>query len=342
MIVKKITLAVGFTTLAVFFPPLFTYLGYGSIVSLYINIIAILGIVSWIASKCVFDKWMLLFTCFIALLCVATLIAKNSVSSIIGPYYRLFAFAIMIWMCVRKNPVETLCAIKNILGILVLLNLITLIIAPNGVIQLHREANEWYEYDVPIWLFGNKNAMMNWIIPANFLAQIDYAKNKKSCWNKLIITMTFLTAILAKSSTTLITTGIMSLVFVSRRRAWKALSKIDIKFIMASYLILQLLLFTVNELGIFQIVASLFGKDTTFTGRTTAWKEGLRLIINNPILGYGHMSEERARSLLGTYAFVNAHNTLLNTVLIGGVFAGIVYLFLLWKSSQQIDFSSNA
>lgn len=342
MIVRKNTLAIGFATLAVFFPSIFTYLGYGNIVSLYINCVALLGIVLWIESKLPFDEWTLCFTVFIGVLGIITFLNENPVSTIVGPYIRLIAFIVIIWMGMRKDSEGTLRAVKNVLGVLVLFNFITLIVAPNGLFQLHREVSAWYEYDVSIWLFGNKNAMMNWLIPANFLAQIDYAMfQRKNRWNIIVIATTVLTAVLAKSSTTLITIGIMSLVFVFGRRMELLFSKIKTKMIIVLYLLLQLLLFTTNELGIFQIVAAAFGKDASFTGRTTAWSEGIKLILVNPIIGYGHITEEKARSLLGAYAFVNAHNTLLNTVIIGGVIAGVLYLILIWKSTKKIDFIKN-
>lgn len=342
MIVRKNTLAIGFATLALFFPPIFTYLGYGNIVSLYINCVALLGIVLWIESKLPFDEWTLCFTVFIGVLGIITFLNENPVSTIVGTYIRLIVFIVIIWMGMRKDSEGTLRAVKNVLGVLVLFNFITLIVAPNGLFQLHREASEWYEYDVSIWLLGNKNAMMNWLIPANFLAQIDYAMfQRKNRWNIIVIATTALTAVLAKSSTTLITIGIMSLVFVFGRRMEVLFSKIKTKMIIVLYLLLQLLLFTTNELGIFQIVAAVFGKDASFTGRTTAWSEGIKLILANPIIGYGHITEEKARSLLGAYAFVNAHNTLLNTVIIGGVIAGVLYLILIWKSTKKIDFIKN-
>lgn len=343
MRVRKNTLAMCFVTLAVFCPTIFQYLGYGSIVLLYSNVVALLGLILWVASKVQLDEWTLSFVIFVGVLSIITYVNENSIASVLGLYIRLIAFIVLIWMGMQKDFEGSIRAIKNVLGFLVLLNFITLLIAPNGIIQLHREANEWFEYDVPIWLFGNKNAMMNWLIPANFLAQMDHTMNKrKGYWDILVIIMTFLTAVFAKSSTTMITISIMSLVFVLGNHAGKVLSKIRAKHIIVVYIVFQILLFTANELGIFQIVAGIFGKDATFTGRTSAWSEGLLLVIKNPILGYGHISEEKARSLLGAYAFVNAHNTLLNTMLIGGMLAGVVYLVLIWQSTKKIDFIKNA
>ena len=95
------------------------------------------------------------------------------------------------------------------------------------------------------------------------------------------------------------------------------------------YLSINLLLVFSSHLGIFSFFAGLFGKDSTFTGRTTAWTNSVLLFLQKPILGYGLLDADTARAYLGAYAFVNSHNTLLQVLISGGLLLCVQYIMLL-------------
>lgn len=56
------------------------------------------------------------------------------------------------------------------------------------------------------------------------------------------------------------------------------------------------------------IITGVLGKDLTFSGRVTAWMNASVYIFQKPISGWGQMTAESAKKMLGSAALVNAHN----------------------------------
>ena len=89
-----------------------------------------------------------------------------------------------------------------------------------------------------------------------------------------------------------------------------------------------------TNVGIITFVASLFGKNTTFTGRVDAWSSALKLLQQSTLIGKGSLDTESLRNVLHGYAFVNAHNAFLQLGIEGGI---ILYSMVIVLGKTMID-----
>lgn len=197
--------------------------------------------------------------------------------------------------------------------------------------------NEWYTSKAPWWLFGPKNNMIMWIIAANLLSQISIMQRKyrkiiifedikRNFFDYLVILATILTPALTKSSTSLFVMLILSSVILLKGIYQNVNTKMMVWIIAGMYVILSMTLYSMSSSNFLSFFAGLFGKDATFTGRTSAWASAIAMIIRKPVLGYGYISSKDMQSLLGASAFVNTHNTLLQILVNGGLVLGVVFV----------------
>ena len=85
------------------------------------------------------------------------------------------------------------------------------------------------------------------------------------------------------------------------------------------------------------------GKDPTLTTRTYIWANAVKLIKNSIFFGYGYLTPDQYRQLLGSVFFSSPHNMVLSLLMIGGVVCLLLYLILVvetWKKSKfsQVGF----
>lgn len=313
-----------FVTIILFRPTIIMYMGsVDRVFSLAANLMYGLVIMFWIYKGVSTDSWMRAMAVFCGTVIVSTFLNNGNTKSALFVFGKIFISCLIIKFMVDMYGEKAFVAMKSALLFLVIINMLSLIAMPEGVIQVKRVVSRWYEYEVPWWVFGNKNGMLPWLFPTNIIAQVSILKRKsegkKAYFDYFIVFTTFVSAFLSKSSTTIVTMTLLTMFIFIYRYLLPLKRFFGVKVILAFYIIFTVMLITSSQLGIFEFVANIFGKDATFTGRTTAWENSLPLIANSPILGYGMLSVDTARKLLGAYAFVNAHNTFLQTLLEGGL-----------------------
>jgi len=320
--------------------------------SLMKNIILFLFLGSYILKKEFFKTnknysegifYMILY--FIVLIFI-TLINSGDFLYVFTSSIKIIAGCIAIYDLYNKRNNDTfLLNLKNILGLLTILNIISIIVFPNGLYTEAVVENEWHMAVSKWWLFGGKNSMIFFIYPANLLAQYFICnKRKKTLFNYLVIICTVLTPLLAKSSTSFAVMLILSSnLFFNKIFTKMKIKKLVIIFIFI-YFAVTVVLLTNTSVGILSFVASLFGKDVTFTGRINAWAEVINYILKKPIIGYGLLSSVQQQHMLGSISFVNCHNTFLEVLFNGGVvllYFMIVFIKKIIRKIYVSDKSTN-
>lgn len=102
--------------------------------------------------------------------------------------------------------------------------------------------------------------------------------------------------------------------------------------------ILFLLLVVFNKIGLFSyFIITFLHRDLTLTTRTTIWSVAIDKIITSPIIGNGYYSSEHFESLLPHLMGVNAHNTFLVVLFIGGAILGGLFIVILIKTCSLYD-----
>jgi len=327
-------------TLILFMPTIISKIpALNSIMSLLLNITVFLMLFTWVMRgfrcsnilKCI-------FLCFLVVM-MSTIINQDNIISTGIVYSKMFAACYAIEWILKKETqkYEMLNVIKNIVAFYVIINLISMIFFPDGVIQLHQVENEYYKYTTAWWILGNKNSMFMWLYIANILAQIDLIDSdikKRKIYNIILILLTFISALLSESSTTIIAIGVLSIFPIIQEFLIKTEKIFNLKTYIILYVIFTIILLTMTNVGIITFVASLFGKNTTFTGRVDAWSSALKLLQQSTLIGKGSLDTESLRNVLHGYAFVNAHNAFLQLGIEGGI---ILYSMVIVLGKTMID-----
>lgn len=315
------------------------------IISFTINVISVITLLYWIVNKGVFDSLLLSTFVFFGIMIMLTIFDSWQFTNIFSTI-KIFLSVLLLQYLYKFNPNKFFDITKGVLLFLVTINLLSMIIFPNGIIQIHQIANEYYQYYQPWWIFGHKNNIFFWIMGLLMLSQIGIFNNinKKNYVNIFSIIIVFVSALVSKSSTTIICIILSCLLFIYSLVFKIRLNLKNKKLVSAlcifAYFAFSFVLFNFNDIFIFKFISSMFGKDVTFTGRTDAWSSAITLFINRPLFGYGILSENQMRFMLGNYAFVNAHNTLLQLLINGGIILLLPYisiLFLLLLSILKIS-----
>lgn len=248
----------------------------------------------------------------------------------------------------NNHFVKTIALLKSTLLFLIIINLATIVLSPNGLYDATYKFTEvtlasHLTYNLN-WLFGYKNNQFGVVLP--FLAIyciyricICNGFKKTSFWVFLICIIEELLA-QAMMSTILITVFAVSVFvfFEKDNKISRRISKLfNLKTLMITVVIVVLGIvgMTTNSfLGdLLKQVSLAMGKDTTFNGRSAIWLVAINYIKESPVIGYGNINSEtfieESRILGGT----NAHNFILH-ILISGGFAclaeySIIYLYMI-------------
>lgn len=229
-------------------------------------------------------------------------------------------------------------ALKNIWRFLLIIlsaNTASIVLFPNGLYQIDYVWNEWGAKDVMRqWILGNKNSQTIWYLLLMILTYILFSDahiSRNKLKNRIVLLYTIaisaITMLLVASSTGIVAITVLA---VGMILSFFRKSPIDFewnpKWILVGYIIISILIIGGNATFLKPIIADLFGKDLTFSNRTTVWLRALLLFIQKPIFGWGVLGDDGMRNALGSLSYTSAHNQFLNTMLQGGT---ILFLILI-------------
>lgn len=247
---------------------------------------------------------------------------------------------IMVFLCViewetKKYGKNALKNIWRFLLIILSANTASIVLFPNGLYQIDYVWNEWGAKDVMRqWILGNKNSQTIWYLLLMILTYILFSDahiSRNKLKNRIVLLYTIaisaITMLLVASSTGIVAITVLA---VGMILSFFRKSPIDFewnpKWILVGYIIISILIIGGNATFLKPIIADLFGKDLTFSNRTTVWLRALLLFIQKPIFGWGVLGDDGMRNALGSLSYTSAHNQFLNTMLQGGT---ILFLILI-------------
>ena len=255
------------------------------------------------------------------------LIAVVSLTEGVIPMTSLYMVTVYILFerYTKKDGKGWLITFIHILEILAVLNLLSVIIFPDGMYITYSSAVEDGSY-TSNWLMGYKNPMIRYLLPACALSHIYSivydSKRKVQAW--IFTAVVLITMILVKSGTGAI--GIVVFIFFRliyrkdlRRlvRFWSLFKS----FILAGIIDVIFVLLRKQEIFSFIIDVLLNRSSSDLTGRTTIWDAALKVIAKSPIFGYG----DAVSDVLQEYIYAeHPHNYILYILMQ----AGIIGLFL--------------
>lgn len=225
----------------------------------------------------------------------------------------------------KKDTIIFLSTFVNTTAILIAMNLITVLLYPNGMYATNVYSSNW--------LLGYKNPMVRLMIPSCTVAFIlSYLKRGKfNPYNWILYGISLLTVILVDSST-----GIVGMVALGIGLLYVSIGDIP-KYISfgISFIIISLLSYIVVWLRNFSLfryfIEVVLGRSMNFTGRTVIWDTSINIFNENMIFGYG---ENYSNILLQRIYAPHPHNYLLYIFLTSGIF-GLILLTIAFNSIKR-------
>jgi O-antigen ligase len=215
----------------------------------------------------------------------------------------------------KKNVRETLRVTRNVLFIMLLLNLIFMIVKPTGFMEYN--ANSVY------YLLGLRIAFSPFVICAIFYSVLYdcLVGNNMSKFTILVFVIGYLNLVLQFVATGVVTvTALVVLVFFFLKRD----NIFKFEYFIGAYIVcfVAIVVFNIQyHIPFFSyFLEEVLGKDLTFDNRTTIWAAAISNFLKNPILGTG-ATGGGGITVYFQYriATLNAHNQILNMLCEGGI-----------------------
>ena len=269
------------------------------------------------------SKIIALIMIYLVILFISSLLNGLPLSGMIYYVLNVLGLCLITDYGIRNDTKEYLNALSIILNALILLNVLTIIMHPDGMYinaTLYRQN----------WLLGYKNSHILFMIPClivNFIQSYKY-KNKIDMKFYIIFVICFISIILAESSASIV--GLIILLvyvlipkFIDSKKIFNSISY----FIIYLVSFFSILFFKIQKIFSYLIV-DVLKEDLTFTGRTYIWDDVLLKLSNKPFLGNGNITYRFTEYIYTT------HNTILDILYKSGWIGLIVYLIILLYASK--------
>lgn len=242
----------------------------------------------------------------------------------------------ILFMCfifdygIRKNSQKFLGVLEVFLFVLIVINLATIILYPNGMyVNADGYASNWF--------LGYKNSHILYILPMLMFSLLkNYSKNKKiDLKNCVYIVISLISTILVKNSTAIVGLSLICLLLLFKPFLEK-IRILNLKnyFIIYIIVFLGIVIFRVHNVLEFLIV-DILDKDLTFTGRTYIWDSVIEIIKDKPILGYGNCVYKFSQYISTT------HNTILDILFKTGLLGLVAYIIIIKNTIKNFGESLN-
>lgn len=254
-----------------------------------------------------------------------------------------FYLMILFLESYKKHWLEIIEIWNILLWILVILDLFSMFIFPNGLYSDGRYSLNW--------ILGYKTARLVFSLPlCVFTAIGDISRSGR------LRTKSFLAVILSciagiKAQATgatlaLVMLGVLFLLvnFSYKKKAlWGIIRKIiNYKVIVPIYILVVIATIMIERIPMMQQLVNMLGKDATLTTRTFIWSACLKQIVQSPLWGYGYLTEADFIEITGNYFAGSAHNMVLSILMAVGIIGLILYSIIIILSIRKIYFGEES
>lgn len=257
---------------------------------------------------------------FYTALGIATYMGSREFTSFI--VYAIQGIGATSFVCygTEKCPKEMIRALRNTILFFVLLNLLLMIIKPNG---FSGTGNTTY------YLLGYRIAFTPFVCAMCFFAMIDdcIAGKRVSLTTIFSVCVAYVTVFLENVSTGIVTLTLVLgfLLFCQYRKRMFNLYHFYVLYLIV---FISIVVFNIQyHIPFFSyFLTDILGKDLSFDNRTTIWMYTLAEIIRKPIIGHGVTG---GGGILVQFEYrtatLSAHNQFLNTLWEGGMAAFLAF-----------------
>ena len=291
-------------------------------------------IVVFLLSLQQFKKWEIitwLFVGYQALIAIMTMLNSgltiSHVSNLLTPMVTVLLFQ---YYMKDGSAFKFLRIAQLILGILIILNLITIIVRPNG---MYIDDRGW----VDNWILGYRNLHIYYFLP--FLAIygiVEYIKrNRIGIGLYVMVIFITISSALSRSITTLFAIAFVALFIglFENNNLPKILSIRNICLV--SFVLSILFIFFSFQNHISGIFGNILGRDfSTFSRRTLIWARAAADFFEKPLFGYGIIKYE---GIFKSWDVGQMHNMYLDVLVVGGLALLSVFALLINLINNKVN-----
>lgn len=276
-----------------------------------------------------------------SILFLVTLFSSGNLIRVISIICSVVSISLYVEIMIYKNPYELINNFLIILGMFIFINLITLILYPDGMyVPTSWDDLEGDFFATQNWFLGFKNHHLRFFFPYLYFVFLKYTTNNynsKKQMNILIVvslTIVGVSAILGESATVIGGFGIFIISYLIQKMFKRDILTIK-RVILISLAVFSLLMLFGSNKSIVNLVELIFAKSETFGDRLRVWNRVIEIFDNDPyklFIGFGRQLNSTVIHLIG---YNNTHNSFLEIVFTGGIFSFLLFLKLLFFINKK-------
>lgn len=247
------------------------------------------------------------------LLLVSTLVYGSSFQQWMYDAVSIAAFCVLMELCIGTDIKILVKGLFWLLGVLCLINLITVVLFPQGIFGM--------EYTF-FWGLDNTHALF--ILPLLGLTALYAGYKQWPLWAQILLLALFSASICITWAATAVMgmAAFWAAFLLGRTRKGYLVGNVGVYYALIALLFLVLVVLRMTEKFSF-IIEDILHKDVTLSNRTVVWANALAAIGERPWLGYGRLFNEAAAPVIG---FSHCHNVFLQAAFETGIGGLAVYL----------------
>lgn len=274
---------------------------------------------------------LLFIVLFWAVYIFSTIINKGSIITSIRPLLMTFSICSFYELYIKTSKkYDIIKDAKNYFAVLLYINLITILIFPEGLYYANNENAHYF--------LGHKNNSIEYIIPAVCFSLIydEIKKRKVSINSKVLIACSLITVILTWSANAIIATTFMFVtLFLQTKNIIEKIINCTNFFIAYIASFFLIIIFRMQYIFAW-LIEDILHKSLDFTYRTYIWDKALKWISESPVIGYGF--EDPGLKVLKIGHPNSAHNYILDYLYMGGYLGlsiiGIILILIVNKLNK--------
>lgn len=278
------------------------------------------------------------------ILLIATLLNNGSLMQYFIIWGGFFGVVLLIELFIQQSPRELLLALKIVLASLILLNMATVVLFPDGIWRTtHNES--WRITYEGYWLLGHRNNFGTPILATILACAVsDTVLYKKIRVSTVLISAAALYSVVITWSATSLITTVLAIAIVFVVSTGLKLKVIKPIYLVAGYAAADVGIVFFNIQMLFKdFIEKVLNRSADLTGRTQLWEIVKSKILDNPLIGRGIQRSENNGLTEYNINYVHAHNGELDILYNSGCLGLACYIALVamavsrctkhWRSS---------
>ncbi len=232
-------------------------------------------------------------------------------------------FAISCHAKGRDIWVDYLYALKVVLLLYFILNLLTMLLYPNGIPSISAGLRAQ-------WLYGNDNGIVKLVVPGIFASLLLDIEGKSISFTSLFMIIASMCLYVFHQAYTALIVTMFILAWVIAERLLIKRVKVVLLCVVGFMLAFEIVVVIFGgTLGITDFIARLVGLDSTFSGRNYLWQRILLSFIGMPFWGYGVQDDRTMIRYIGNAN--GSHNYFLDTYYLCGIIGVVLLCYILTR-----------